>query len=517
MTTRTVKWFNGVIMNPCLRLQPCERSEFESTPKRKLTPTFMHPVSLANSCLRGFTHYMGLELWSPVGRKSPTSAPVRSRTPDLHPHETYKPDASSQLSWGTATMEAKLYNIRLSTVVPGRVTVANTIRRFTNADLAMKHHYIKGVYFFKKEAAEGLIVFELKTAMGNLLSLYCTVAGRIRRRLEDNRPFIKCNDSGIRVVEAESNTTVDEWVEMKCDVRELAYSGHVLGPDLEFSPLVSIQFTRFKCGGISVGLSWSHILGDALFASTFMNMWSKVIKGESLSKIPLTVNTHNTKLPVQEKPYSFRGVDLVENIWCNTKNNEMTTFSIHISPKNVTQIISSTNAKPFEALSAIIWKSLAKLRAEIEPKIVTLCAYGFQNNENKAQGNGHLVSKVSVDFMVSAAKVADLAELITNKTLNNSVLIEDFVDRETKNSDVTFYGETLTFINLQGVNIYGFELKGHKPILVNYMMAGVGDEGVVLILQGPKICNGVLITMTLPTDEVVGLKDEIKKEWLSYD
>ncbi|KAL4582258.1 hypothetical protein LXL04_006802 [Taraxacum kok-saghyz] len=53
----------------------------ESTPNRKPTPTFMHPVSLANSCLRGFTHYMGLELWSPAGRKSPTSAPARSRTP----------------------------------------------------------------------------------------------------------------------------------------------------------------------------------------------------------------------------------------------------------------------------------------------------------------------------------------------------------------------------------------------------------------------------------------------------
>ncbi|KAL4570837.1 hypothetical protein LXL04_026500 [Taraxacum kok-saghyz] len=61
----------------------------------------MHPVSLANSCLRGFTHYMGLELWSPAGRKSPTSALARSRTPDLHPHEAYKPGASSQLSWGS--------------------------------------------------------------------------------------------------------------------------------------------------------------------------------------------------------------------------------------------------------------------------------------------------------------------------------------------------------------------------------------------------------------------------------
>ncbi|KAL4570910.1 hypothetical protein LXL04_026575 [Taraxacum kok-saghyz] len=50
---------------------------------------------------------MGLELWSPAGRKSPTSAPARSRTPDLHPHEAYKPGASSQLSWGSLAEESK--------------------------------------------------------------------------------------------------------------------------------------------------------------------------------------------------------------------------------------------------------------------------------------------------------------------------------------------------------------------------------------------------------------------------
>ncbi|KAI3689156.1 hypothetical protein L2E82_47106 [Cichorium intybus] len=409
-------------------------------------------------------------------------------------------------------MEAKLSNIRLSTMVPGQVTVANTIRRFTNADLAMKFHYVKGVYFFTKEAAEGLILFELKTDLSYLLSLYCTVAGRIRRRLEDNRPFIKCNDSGIRMVEANSNTTVDEWVEMKSDMSELAYSGHVLGPDLEFSPLVSLQLTRFKCGGFSIGISWSHILGDALLASTFMNMWGQVIKGQPLSQIPV-VKTSNTKIPIKEKPYFFRGDDGVGNIWCNAKNTKMVTFTLHISPKHVDQVTSNTNAKPFEALSAIIWKSIAKIRAKREPKIVTLCSYGSQKNEIKAQRNGHLVSRVVVDFMVSEASVTNLAQLITNKTLNDSDFIEDFVDREHKNLNGTFYGETLTLVNLQRANLYGFELKGHKPVIVNYMMAGIGDEGVVLVLQGPENCGGVLVTMTLPSDEVVGLRNDLKRKW----
>ncbi|KVH99699.1 Chloramphenicol acetyltransferase-like domain-containing protein [Cynara cardunculus var. scolymus] len=392
-------------------------------------------------------------------------------------------------------MEAKLSNIRLSTVVPGQMTVENTVHHLTNTDLAMKHHYIKAVYFFNNEFAElGLIISDLKTAMSHLLSRYFTVAGRIRRRPEDNRPFIKCNDGGVRVVEAESNTSIDEWVEMKhSDVSELAYRDHVLGPDLQFSPLLFLQFTKFKCGGFSVGLNWSHVIGDAFSTSTFVNMWAQIVNCKTLSHISIS-----TKLQISERPSTFQNIDLVGNHWFNVNNTKMVTFSLHISSKNLDQITSKANAKPFQALCATIWKSLAKIRAQLEPKTVTICTYGSQKNEIKSQGNNQRVSKVVVDFTVSEASVIDLAELITVKQ---------------NNSDAMFYGETLTFVNLEEAKLYGFELKGHKPVLANYAMTGVGDEGVALVLQGPENYRGRLLTMTLPSDQVVALKNELIKEW----
>ncbi|KAL4557004.1 hypothetical protein LXL04_035174 [Taraxacum kok-saghyz] len=63
--------------------------EFESTPKRK-PPLFhapSHPV-------KGFEFQNALpgpRTQSTDQGKSPTSAPARSRTPDLHPHEAYNP------------------------------------------------------------------------------------------------------------------------------------------------------------------------------------------------------------------------------------------------------------------------------------------------------------------------------------------------------------------------------------------------------------------------------------------
>ncbi|WP_411026270.1 acyltransferase, partial [Salmonella sp. s58078] len=89
------------------------------------------------------------------------------------------------------------------------------------------------------------------------LDLYYPASGRIRRS-ENGRPFIKCNDGGVRIVEAKCDRSIDEWLGSKdrCKNDEQLVPSQVLGPELEFSPLVYLQFTRFICGGLSVGLSW---------------------------------------------------------------------------------------------------------------------------------------------------------------------------------------------------------------------------------------------------------------------
>ncbi|KAL6176488.1 hypothetical protein ACLB2K_053121 [Fragaria x ananassa] len=103
-------------------------------------------------------------------------------------------------------------SMRLSSVVPATVTSEeHKVHELTNMDLALKLHYIKGVYYFSR--VEGVTSYDLKKPMFQLLQLYFPAAGRIRR-LENGRPFIKCNDSGVRIVEARCDETVDEWLAM---------------------------------------------------------------------------------------------------------------------------------------------------------------------------------------------------------------------------------------------------------------------------------------------------------------
>lgn len=133
---------------------------------------------------------------------------------------------------------------KLSSAVSAKVTGEDKDLNLTNVDLAMKLHYIKAVYLFSSEAAQELRPYDLKEPLFALLERYFPAGGRIRRS-ESGRPFIKCNDGGVRLVEANYDNSMAEWLETEnVDHHSLAYD-QVLGPDLGFSPLIFIQVTLY--------------------------------------------------------------------------------------------------------------------------------------------------------------------------------------------------------------------------------------------------------------------------------
>ena len=137
---------------------------------------------------------------------------------------------------------SEVHSHKLSSVVPGAVTGDEVIHELSNMDLAMKLHYLRTVYFFKaSEVIEGLGILKLKEPIFAMLNFFYLVAGRIRRT-ESGRPFIRCNDSGVRVIEAQCDKTIDEWLESEhSSLDGQLAADKVLGPDLPFAPLVYIQ------------------------------------------------------------------------------------------------------------------------------------------------------------------------------------------------------------------------------------------------------------------------------------
>lgn len=144
-----------------------------------------------------------------------------------------------------SNLETAPPSARISTVVPATPRgEENGAYNLNYMDLLMKLHYIRPVYFFNSEAAQGLSIFDLKSPMFPLLDLYSHVSGRIRVP-ESGRPFIKCNDAGVRIVESHSEQSLRQWFDENGYSVDGLVHDHVLGPDLAFSPLVFVKVRNF--------------------------------------------------------------------------------------------------------------------------------------------------------------------------------------------------------------------------------------------------------------------------------
>ncbi|KAJ6825558.1 protein ECERIFERUM 26-like [Iris pallida] len=124
-----------------------------------------------------------------------------------------------------------------STAVPARMTVDHTDYQLSGMDLAMKLHYLRILYYFQpSEMIVGLTARErtsalLKDPLFMMLDRFRQVAGRIRKD-GTGRPHIKCNDSGVRVVEVTCERSVEEWLEDRSpDWDSQLVPNEVLGPE----------------------------------------------------------------------------------------------------------------------------------------------------------------------------------------------------------------------------------------------------------------------------------------------
>ncbi|PIA56200.1 hypothetical protein AQUCO_00700509v1 [Aquilegia coerulea] len=427
---------------------------------------------------------------------------------------------------GSIDVKSIIYDVKLSSVVPATMTGENVVHELSNMDLLMKLHYIKGVYYFDRSAVQGLTISDFKSPMFTWLELYYITCGRIRKS-ESGRPFVKCNDGGVRIIEAKCSMTLNECLDEKdSSVHNQLLPNQVLGPELAYSPLVLIQFTWFKCGGVSVGLSWAHVLGDAFSASDFINTWGQVMAGKHPPKSLNHPKEHSktvTPSTVTEL-LSVKKIEAVKDSWIARNTCGMETFSFQLTATQLKHLqsqicnTSETGQVPvFETLCAVIWHSLAKIRGDSESRIITTCRNGIQDREDGTLGNYQTIGVVIAELSIVETEASALAALIVKQLADESNMIEDTMARD-EGSDFIVYGANLTFVDLEDANLYGLKFKGQEPVFTNYYIDGAGKEGVVLVLPGPEAAQGSdsrgrTVTVVLPENEVMELRNKLKEEW----
>lgn len=407
---------------------------------------------------------------------------------------------------------------KYSTVVPAAMTKETSIvHELTDMDLAMKHHYLCGLYYFRDIAHFETMV--LKEPMFRLLVTYFPVAGRIRVDDVTGRPYIKCNDSGIRIVEARCNVSLEEWVLLHgtgvVDLEEEGFKHQLVPrhfiarpPEHQLSPLLLVQFTWFEGGGFSLGLRWSHILGDISTAVGFINHYGKLLAGNTIlvdknNNKNDDINTSNRKA---ESTSVLKQVDTSERYWAVVNKQKMATMSFTVSKNHLSEIIGSTGTlqmqhqRAFEIISAKIWHWMAGIRQDKEPTTITICRPTPTHNHGITS---NMQSITTVRRLAGEMDVGELAAAITDAGGDAAADYDGAPE-----TDVILYGANLTFVYMDGVEVDGLEIQGRKAVGVEYVIDGVGDDGFVLIwnISGG---GGTRVTVVLPKHQLGLLSQHI--------
>ncbi|XP_057767956.1 pelargonidin 3-O-(6-caffeoylglucoside) 5-O-(6-O-malonylglucoside) 4'''-malonyltransferase-like [Salvia miltiorrhiza] len=116
-------------------------------------------------------------------------------------------------------------------------------------------------------------ICRLQKSLSEILPRFYPLAGRYTK----NDHVVDCNDEGAEFIEAEATDveSMDLIRAMECDQLNHFFSRQFHQMDESAAcPLLSVQATHFKCGGLAVGISVTHRIFDGSSLETFVQAWS---------------------------------------------------------------------------------------------------------------------------------------------------------------------------------------------------------------------------------------------------
>ncbi|XP_071703895.1 shikimate O-hydroxycinnamoyltransferase-like [Rutidosis leptorrhynchoides] len=170
----------------------------------------------------------------------------------------------------------------------------------SNLDLYMPPVHTRFVYYYLPNGAVDFFDAKvMKDALSKVLVEFYPVSGRVNKD-ENGRTGIDCQGQGVLFVEAECDCVIDDLGEFlpSFEVQKLTSTiNYALG--IKTYPLLVLQVTYFRCGGVSLGVGMHHYIADGESYVHFVNSWSDMARGHNLTKPPFI---NRTLLLAQESP-----------------------------------------------------------------------------------------------------------------------------------------------------------------------------------------------------------------------
>ncbi|BAT82300.1 hypothetical protein LR48_Vigan187s002200 [Vigna angularis] len=406
-------------------------------------------------------------------------------------------------------------------------------------DHHMQQNHIRLVCYYQGsgEALElGEITKKLRESLSEMLTHFPMVSGRLTRD-EIGHWKIKCNDAGLRVVEAKAKGSLQEWLPNLHREKELQL---VHWEDMFHKPYYwstfYVQLTEFEEGGLAIGLSCVHLLADSTSAISFMKAWADISMGHKIITPPLFHPLPLTK-HANTNPNHHHHVELIHHYKSligkpiSFREARYTTISLGFSAQMVQACMSMAQFNgpitPFEALAALFWVSLSKvrgLRNGLVDMSICLDMRKVLGLDTGFFGNCMVYNKVhevegenqKLKFAEAVRAISDVVDRMDYKGVMDLI---EWLENADVNSPTMMNGHVLVCGSLEGVDPYFVFEDGFKPIHVSCYVEPVLGEGQILILPGPpgegplsrvamvtlreeeatKLCEDELISQFSPT------------------
>ncbi|XP_076899658.1 akuammiline synthase 1-like [Bidens hawaiensis] len=138
----------------------------------------------------------------------------------------------------------------------------------------------------------------LKKSLSQSLTRYYPFAGKFH---SPTAPYINCDDEGVVFVEAKNDSQMNMFQHISED-NDTVGQHYVDGMFWPKTPhragIVGVQVNHFACGGIAVGVTMSHRIGDGCNLGPFISYWASVARYDSTDhKEVLPLNPHFIQYP----------------------------------------------------------------------------------------------------------------------------------------------------------------------------------------------------------------------------
>ncbi|KAJ0111000.1 hypothetical protein Patl1_01838 [Pistacia atlantica] len=214
----------------------------------------------------------------------------------------------------------------------------------------------------------------IKQALSKVLVYYYPLAGRLKSN-SDGKLFVECIDTeGVPFVEAIANFSIVELGDITVPdtpkFEKFIYEVPGVENILEM-PLMTVQVTRFKCGGFALGLTMNHCVADGKAGMEFVNSWAEIARGVPLTTPPVLDNSmfmSGKRSPLDKSPTEkFNIVDIsdVSNLESQyqKENTVYKSFSFdqnklaELKKKAMEEDEGLKYCSSFTVLAALVWRA----------------------------------------------------------------------------------------------------------------------------------------------------------------